>query len=35
VKLIDPTGKVEELPLMSKEEIADRLLDRIIRTRKS
>ena len=35
VKLIDPSGKIEELPLMSKEELADRLLDRILQLRKS
>ena len=35
VKFIYPPGKVEELPLMSKEEIADRLLDRIVQLRKS
>ncbi len=35
VKLIYPGGKIEELPLMSKEELADRLLDRIVQLRKS
>jgi phosphopantothenoylcysteine decarboxylase/phosphopantothenate--cysteine ligase len=30
VKLIDRSGKIEELPLMSKEDLADRLLDRIL-----
>ncbi len=30
VKLIDRCGKVEELPLMSKEELADRVLDRVL-----
>jgi phosphopantothenoylcysteine decarboxylase/phosphopantothenate--cysteine ligase len=35
VKLIYPTGKIEELPLMSKEELADRLIDRIVQMRKS
>jgi len=35
VKLIFPAGRIEELPLMSKEELADRLLDRIIQQRKS
>jgi len=35
VKFIYPPAKVEELPLMSKEELADRLLDRIIQLRKS
>jgi len=29
VKIIDRHGKIEELPLMSKEEVADRILDRI------
>ena len=29
VKFIDRAGKVEELPLMSKEELADRILDRV------
>jgi phosphopantothenoylcysteine synthetase/decarboxylase len=32
--LIDPSGKVEELPLMSKEELAERILDRIVQMRK-
>jgi phosphopantothenoylcysteine decarboxylase/phosphopantothenate--cysteine ligase len=35
VKIIDPTGKTEEMPLMSKEELADRLFDRILQLRKS
>lgn len=35
VKFIDPKGNVEELPLMSKEELADRLFDRILQLRKS
>jgi len=30
VKLIDRSGKVEELPLMSKEGLADRVLDRLL-----
>jgi phosphopantothenoylcysteine decarboxylase/phosphopantothenate--cysteine ligase len=30
VKLIDRCGKVEELPLMSKEDLADRVLDRVL-----
>ena len=30
VKLIDRSGKIEELPLMSKEDLADHLLDRIL-----
>jgi phosphopantothenoylcysteine decarboxylase/phosphopantothenate--cysteine ligase len=30
VKLIDRSGKIEELPLMSKEDLAHRLLDRIL-----
>ncbi|MBI5968739.1 MAG: bifunctional phosphopantothenoylcysteine decarboxylase/phosphopantothenate--cysteine ligase CoaBC [Deltaproteobacteria bacterium] len=34
VKLLDPSGKVEELPLMTKEELADRILDRIGQLRK-
>lgn len=29
VTLVDPSGNVEELPLMSKDELADRLMDRI------
>ena len=29
ITLIDPSGSVEELPLLSKREVADRLLDRI------
>ncbi len=35
VKLLDRSGKVEELPLMSKEGLADQILDRIVRMRKS
>jgi len=35
VKLIDRTGKVEELPLMTKEALADRLLDRVVSLKKS
>jgi phosphopantothenoylcysteine decarboxylase/phosphopantothenate--cysteine ligase len=35
VKVIDRSGKVEELPLMDKEELADRLLDRILFLRSS
>ena len=35
VKLLDRSGKIEELPLMSKEDLADRLLDRVARLRKS
>jgi phosphopantothenoylcysteine decarboxylase/phosphopantothenate--cysteine ligase len=35
VKLIYPPGKMEELPLMSKEELADHILDRIVQQRKS
>ena len=31
VKIIDRSGNVEELPLMSKEEVADRILDRVAR----
>ncbi len=34
VKLLFPSGKVEELPLMSKEELADCLLDRLAQIRK-
>jgi len=30
VKLIDRSGKVEELPLMSKEDLADCVLDRVL-----
>jgi len=33
VKLIDRSGKVEEFPLMSKEDLADRLLDRVLLVR--
>ncbi len=29
VKIIDRSGKIEDLPLMSKEAVAQRLLDRI------
>jgi phosphopantothenoylcysteine decarboxylase / phosphopantothenate---cysteine ligase len=29
VILIDKTGKAEELPLMSKREVAERILDRV------
>jgi phosphopantothenoylcysteine decarboxylase/phosphopantothenate--cysteine ligase len=35
VKLIDSSGKIEELPLMSKEELANRILDRIVQLRRS
>ena len=35
VKILDRSGKVEELPLMTKEELADRILDRIARLEKS
>ena len=35
VKFLDRSPKVEELPLMTKEELADRILDRITRLRKS
>lgn len=35
VKLIDPSGKVEELPLMSKDDLAERILDHILQLRKS
>ena len=30
VKLIDRSGKIEELPLMDKEDLADRILDRVL-----
>ncbi len=33
VKLIDRSGKIEELPLMSKEDLADRVLDRVLHLR--
>lgn len=33
VKLIDRCGKVEELPLMGKEELADLILDRVVKLR--
>ena len=29
VKIIDRQGEMEELPLMSKEEVANRILDRV------
>lgn len=35
VKLLDRSGKIEELPLMSKEDLADGILDRVARLRKS
>jgi len=35
VKLVYPSGKIEEFPLMTKEELADRILDRIVQMRKS
>jgi phosphopantothenoylcysteine decarboxylase/phosphopantothenate--cysteine ligase len=35
VKVIDRSGKVEELPLMDKEELANRILDRILLLRSS
>jgi len=35
VKVIDRSGKVEELPLMDKEELANRILDRILFLRSS
>ena len=35
VKLLDRSGKVEELPLMTKEDLADCILDRIILLKKS
>jgi phosphopantothenoylcysteine decarboxylase/phosphopantothenate--cysteine ligase len=30
VVIIDKNGKVEELPLMSKREVADKILDRVV-----
>ena len=30
VKILDPAGGVEELPLLSKREVADRILDRVV-----
>jgi phosphopantothenoylcysteine decarboxylase/phosphopantothenate--cysteine ligase len=35
VKIIDRDGKVEELPLMTKDDLADRILDRIALLKKS
>lgn len=35
VKFLDRSGKVEELPLMTKEELADRILDRVAQLKKS
>ena len=35
VKFLDRSQKVEELPLMTKEELADRILDRIVQLKKS
>jgi len=35
VKFLDRSPKVEKLPLMTKEELADRILDRVARLRKS
>lgn len=35
VKIIDRQGKIEELPLMDKEEVASRILDRIIKIKKN
>jgi phosphopantothenoylcysteine decarboxylase / phosphopantothenate---cysteine ligase len=35
VKVIDRSGKVEELPLMDKEDLANRILDRILLIRSS
>jgi phosphopantothenoylcysteine decarboxylase/phosphopantothenate--cysteine ligase len=35
VKFLDRSGKVEKLPLMTKEELADRILDRVARLKKS
>jgi hypothetical protein len=30
VTIIDRTGKVDRLPLMSKREVADKILDRVV-----
>lgn len=35
VKILDPSGKMEELPLMTKEELADQILDRVVQLKKS
>ena len=35
VKIIDRLGKVEELPLMEKTEVANRILDRALKLRKA
>jgi phosphopantothenoylcysteine decarboxylase/phosphopantothenate--cysteine ligase len=35
VKILDRSGKVEELPLLTKEELADYLLDRLKSLKKS
>lgn len=35
VKILDRSGKVEELPLMTKEDLADYILDRIALLKKS
>jgi phosphopantothenoylcysteine decarboxylase/phosphopantothenate--cysteine ligase len=35
VKILDRSRKVEELPLMTKEELADRILDRVARLKQS
>jgi phosphopantothenoylcysteine decarboxylase/phosphopantothenate--cysteine ligase len=35
VKFLDRSGKVEELPLMTKEELAERILDRVPQLKKS
>jgi len=34
VKIIGRSGKVEKFPLMSKEDLADRILERIIALKK-
>ncbi len=35
VKLLDRSGKIEELPLMSKEELADKILDRVLQMKRA
>jgi phosphopantothenoylcysteine decarboxylase/phosphopantothenate--cysteine ligase len=34
VKVIERSGKVEKLPLMSKEDLADRILERLLTLKK-
>jgi phosphopantothenoylcysteine decarboxylase/phosphopantothenate--cysteine ligase len=31
VKILDREGSIEELPLMSKEEVAEKILDRVVK----